>query len=60
MAKKIEIQKDKQNSRLRKDRNARIQKDRDDLYCRKRYKSINVSKKIEIHKDKQDSRLIKD
>ena len=45
MDKKIEIQKDKQNSRLPKDRYEVI------YILQKRYKSINVSKKMEIQKD---------
>ena len=42
MDKKREIQKDKQNSRLPKDRNRNtgIQKDRGDLYCRKDIKVL--------------------
>ena len=40
MDKKIEIQKDKQNSRLRKNINTGIQKDRGDLYYRKDIKVL--------------------
>ena len=37
---KIEIQKDKQNSRLRNYTNTGIQKDRGDLYCKKDIKVL--------------------
>ena len=45
MDKKIKIQKDKQNSRLRKDRNRGIQKDRGDLYCRQDIKEDRDSRR---------------